>query len=213
MKIGIDIDNILTYGVPQDYMFGAEFCRMMNRPYQYDPTSPSVKGQFQLTDSLYDKFMDIYFKRIVNESVCDKEAVRVLKEMHNGGDDLYIITARMIDYDKKGCKYSGKQMANDTIKWFYRNDLSFIPLDHFIFRRNNIRKVDYCKKLGIELMIEDNPIHFIPIINNKIHTIVFDYPFNMNYMVDMLIDENNASYLHYTKTRWHNINDIIRTLI
>lgn len=111
--------------------------------------------------------------------------------------DVYIVTARVGDFTLKMPGNIQDIIIKDTFKWFKKHG---IPSDKLFFE---CKKVDFCKKYNIPIMIEDKLSTVIDAANNGIRAILMDRNWNQ----DDSIREN-----HYNIFVVYNYNDIFKIL-
>lgn len=164
MKIGIDIDGVLT-DISKFYLdYGAKFAFENNIDKIVDPNGYEIEDILDLEEGAHKEFWarydDYYTKKIYTREFAS-EVIEKLKEEEN---EIHIITARNPEH---------KNGENWTIDWLKENDIYY---DKLIFEN---RKLEYCKENNINLMIEDNTSNVLE-ISKLIPVICFDNRYNQN---------------------------------
>ena len=97
-----------------------------------------------------------------------KEFVDQLRSMCN----VYIVTARIGDWDKSFPIELKDRIKNDTENWLKANGM---PTDQLFFSHD---KIPFCKENGISIMIEDKMSTALKASKNGMHTILMDRGYN-----------------------------------
>jgi len=161
MKIGIDIDGVLTDLHSHWLGMGSKFCYEHHIEANFDPTQYDHTNMFGITEEQAKNLYQHSFHPYINTTPARmgaKEVMQALKEKH----EIYIITARDND----------EQTRQETITWLEKNE---IPYDHIAFPGEN--KLPYCKENQIELIIEDSPAN-IQMLSKEIPVFCYYTPYN-----------------------------------
>lgn len=151
MKIGVDIDGVLT--IFENYKWA----------YQEYYDLFKIKGRglvspFDYAYNLYDwdkeqkeVFWRDYQKYVIEDIAMQPLANYIIKKLREDGHMIYLITNRR----PKECH--GK-MIELTENWLKKNDISYDSLT------NNVdNKLDACKSLKIDVYIEDKPENILSV--------------------------------------------------
>ena len=171
MRIGIDIDGVLTDLERFVIDYGTKFCKENNIPIKVELGHYDENKILNLTEEQTIKFWNeyiIYYATKYNPREFASEIINKLKEE---GHEIYIITARN-DYGVPK-EYIGK-MKEIVPNWLKDNDISY---DKIIYTEGS--KLPYCVGNYIELMIEDSPVN-IKDISSKIPVLCFNCKYNEN---------------------------------
>lgn len=175
MRIGIDIDGVLTDEHQYIIDYGTRFFYKNNIPFKINKKIYDSKEVFGVSQENYEKFWDNhifeYSKKIPVRDFAS-EIINKLKEKNT----IYIITSR--SYTTYENQYK-EEMQNTVKKWLINNKIFY---DEIIFTDN---KSDICKKLNIDLLIEDKPEN-IKSVSEVTKVICYDHPYNED------IDANNV---------------------
>lgn len=149
MKIGIDIDETLTYTEISINQILKKNNIDFNKKYNDIWTKEEVNFIF---GNFYDE--------IIIGAKIKKDAKEVLSRLRKAGHELFIITARNNDYS------NNTQML--TYNFIKENKLD---ITNVYFNQN--KKSDLAKKLGIDLMIDDNKKVYENMKKENINVILF----------------------------------------
>jgi len=154
MNIGIDIDGTINnfQDVVSDIIY---------KKYKIK----CDKSQYELFDNIPDKdyvdFMEQHSNELLYDVKPEDNSVSVIESFAKSKHDINIITAR------------GYHIAENTIKWLKMNRIYY---DNIYFSCGD--KVDVCKWLNIDIMIEDKPENIISLSDNGVNTIIYDQLYN-----------------------------------
>lgn len=169
MRIGIDIDGVLTDEKRCVIDYGTKFFAENNIPYIVRDDRYYGKEIFDVTEQEYKLFLNNYiFEYSVNSPIRPfaNEIIRKLKQEH----EIIIITAR--DFTTYENEYQNK-MQEIVKKWLYDNGILY---DEIIFSKN---KDIICKEKEIDIMIEDSPENIMSISKN-IPVLCYTQSYNKN---------------------------------
>ena len=159
MKIGIDIDGVLT-DIHRFYLdYGSK--------YSYEKKLQGIKNLngYEIEEVLdgpkimYNNFWNKYLKYYRTKKYTREFANEITKKLKKQGNEIYIITARRQE-DKKY-----------TTKWLKENKICY---NKVICTKE---KLKYCIDNGIDVMIEDC-VENINKISEYIQVLCFDNPWN-----------------------------------
>ena len=145
MRIGIDIDGVLTDVIRYVCDYGSKYFYEKYGKLNININSWSIKDMFNVTDA-EDK--ECWLTRVENYAITEPArpfASTIINKLKNEGNLIYIITARGTDKldDVDG------QMNNVIKIWLEHNKIRY---DKLIFSKE---KLEVCKKYNIDIMIED----------------------------------------------------------
>ncbi len=168
MKIGIDIDGVLTDIARFVLDYGTKFCYENNIKYklkddEYDETK-ALGIQEEQMEKFWNTYLGLYATQYPTREFAS-EAIKQLKK----DNEIYIITARNEDGLPKETYGTMQTMVK---KWL---EDSKIVYDKLIFTRGS--KLPYCLENGIDIMIEDSPKNIMD-ISSKLSVFCFDNPYN-----------------------------------
>ena len=168
MKIGIDIDGVLTDIEQWQIDYGGKFFSKFNKSI-INKDGYEIATVFDVDEDLDNKFWNEYLYEYVTKEPSRKFASEVIKKLKENGNEIYIITARYLtDRDTE----AGKQMREIVIKWLEKQKIYY---DKIIFSPED--KMEVCKKNNIDVMIEDK-VENINNISNVIPVICFHAGYN-----------------------------------
>lgn len=147
MRIGIDIDGVLTDLEQFLYDYGTKFNLENNIPMKICPGSYDEKVVFSWTEEQNLTFWNQYLEMYVKNYPVREFAVNILQQLKEEGNEIYIITARN-EYGLPQ-EVSGK-MHEFTKQWLEKNHITY---DRIIYTEES--KLKYCVGNYIDVMVED----------------------------------------------------------
>ncbi len=169
MRIGVDIDGVLTRREQFQFDYGAKYCFDNNIKYDINASEYNTNGIFNLNDKQYEDFWNKYLEfYAVNEKAIrfSKDIITKLIEV---GNEIFIITAR---WNSEREDEVGEKMRKIVKDWLLENGIQY---DELIFSKED--KLDWCIKHNIDIMIEDEP-KCINSVSTKIPVICYDAQYN-----------------------------------
>lgn len=185
MRIGIDIDGVLTDIAKFVADYGIKFCYENNIKYKikddeyYENLALGISGE--QTEKFWNQYLEYYATQYKPREFV-KEVIDILKEKN----EIYLITARNEDGLPKETYGTMQKMV---LEWLKNNQIYY---DKIVFTYGS--KLPYCIENEIEIMIEDSPRN-IKEISTKIPVLCFENPYNR------MIEGNNIKRV-YT---WYDI--------
>lgn len=174
MKIGIDIDGVLTDIEQWQLDYGSKYF------YEhYNKEIINYKGYetieiFEIEDKIDNKFWKKYFKDYSKNVDVRKFASEVIEKLKRDGNEIYIITARGSFLSHSADVMSIAENQDIVLNWLKENNIYY---DKIIFSPED--KLEICIKNDVDLMIEDKPKN-IETISTKIPVICFHANYNEN---------------------------------
>ena len=162
MRIGIDIDGVITNLEQFELDYGTKFIQEIGKGKISDISAYEIRDTFKLTKQEEDEFWLKYIMEFVENKPrrFASEIIRKLKEEN----EIYIITAR-----------NDKELENmqDFVKeWLEKYEISY---DKLIFSEED--KLKNCIDYKIDVMIEDKPDNILS-ISTIIPVLCFDARYN-----------------------------------
>ena len=156
MKIGLDLDNTISNT--------SEILHDRLKKY-------AVKLSISSDIILEDEYRTLNFYKEYTEDIFDNVEVKenakeVIDELKDNGHEIYIITARTTDFISEGL--SAKEM---TFDWLKKHK---IFVDDIITGVYGKSKAEVCKRLNIDLMVDDDPHNYQEITKEGIKCLLFD---------------------------------------
>ncbi len=189
MRIGIDVDNIITDTVP----VVKRYCQKYNDEVikRKSPMKENGFASYNLYDwtkEENDEFCIKYLQEIVLQAKVKENAKEVIAKLKEEGHYIYIITARTEPYFKKPYEITEKFLRENGIKY---DELVVGTMD----------KKQVCIDNKIEIMLDDEPQYIMP-ISSFIPVITFDVIYNK---------ECEGNNIIKVKT-WHEVYDTIKQI-
>ena len=166
MRIGIDIDGVLTDIEKFQFDFGSKFFSNYNK-FIVNPKGYESLEVFGVDNNLDDEFWNEYYFYYLKEEPIRRFANEVIAKLKSEGNEIYIITAR---YGEN--KISTEENQSLTKAWLSKNKIIY---DKLIFSPED--KLATCLENNIDIMIEDRPSN-INKISTKIPVICFHAEYN-----------------------------------
>ena len=169
MRIGIDIDGVLTDSEKNMIDYGTKFCIENNLTYRVKPEKFDGDKVLGISRENEAKFWTKYLGRYIRETKPRDLAKEVIDKLKEERYEIYLITARD---EWKNQKEKGVSMREDTKKWLDENGIYY---DKLIFSEGG--KLPYCVGNYIDVMIEDAP-KFIKEVSRKIPVLCYHCTYN-----------------------------------
>lgn len=169
MKIGVDLDGVLTDWHSFVIKYGKEYANKIGRGKIKNEKGYEINDVWDWgveTSEEFWKEYDFFYAEKIPAEEGAKEALKRLKEE---GNEIVIITARSYTTQESEI---GDKMRKIVKKWLKEYEISY---DNIVF--SSVDKRENCRKYGIEIMIEDSP-HNIKQIATIIPVICFHQPYN-----------------------------------
>jgi len=169
MRIGIDIDGVLTDSQTFVIEYGTKFCIENNLSYKIKEDKYDSKKALSISAENELKFWNAYLKKYVTETRPREFAKEVIDKLKDEGNEIYLVTAR----NEWGfTEEDDGKMHDYTKKWLLDNDIYF---DKIIYTEGS--KVPYAIGNYIDIMIEDAPRN-VKDLAKKIPVICFNNHYN-----------------------------------
>ncbi|SDY30361.1 HAD hydrolase-like protein [Thermoactinomyces sp. DSM 45892] len=166
MKLGVDIDGTIKDTKQAAVtVYNEEFHKEIRAE---DLTEFYLDRAYGLTPEEGRKTWRRLEEKIYRLGVPLPHAREVLQQLSQEGHEIYYVTAR-----------PGLPNIQDVTKnWLRENDFPY-QSDRLIM--SSIDKAKVALKLGIDLFFEDAPNHLDRLIEQKVHTMIVDAPYNRQY--------------------------------
>lgn len=177
MRIGIDIDGVLTSYLEYIIKKGSEYCEVNGVGSLINPNAIDTVDMFGWDESTDLKFwLENIFDYATNNPPIDG-ASRVIKKLKEQGNTIYIITARWLASPKTDKIFDqtenvSEKMRNTVKDWLKRNEIDY---DYIIFSEES--KAKHIKDNKIDIMIDDSPKNIVE-LSQFTKVICFDWPYN-----------------------------------
>lgn len=169
MRIGIDIDGVLTNIMESIINYGTKFCYENKIDYSINLNEYDETNILGISEENTEKFWNKYLAKYAQECPTRDFAPEVISKLKEN-NEIYIITARNEEGLPK--EYYGT-MQKMVKEWLNKNNIEY---DKIIFSKE---KADICISNNIDIMIEDSPKNILS-ISKETKTICFDAPYNRN---------------------------------
>lgn len=195
MKIGIDIDGVLTND--DDFIINctSKYCYENNLDFFKNPYAYEYE-KLDWDEDTINKYRKLYFDDYVDNEPVRKFASEVIKKLKEDGHEIYIITARHKSHDDT---LDGENMRQRIKKWLDMNEILY---DKLIFAR--APKTNELVENKIDLMIEDSP-NMIPVMKEIVDVFCYDTRYNQK------IKNDNVTRVFSWYDIYKKINEKIRS--
>ena len=168
MKIGIDIDGVLTDEQRYVLDYGSAYFTKRNILYKIHDDIYDSKEIFEVSEEDYDAFWKEHIFDY-SENISIRAFARdIIKRLLEENNEIYIITSRSYTTYENDNRV---KMQNIVKEWLKRNEIQY---NDIIFSRE---KDKICKELNIDVMIEDKPEN-VDKISKDIPVICFSEEYN-----------------------------------
>ncbi len=169
MKIGIDIDGVLTDIERYIVDYGTKYCYENNITIDIKNVEYDEMKTFNWNERQAMKFWNEYLEDYVKNCKPRTYAVEVINKLRKN-NEIYLITAR----NEYGLPMEdSKKMPEFTKKWLEDNEIYY---DKLVFKPDS-EKLEYCLENNIDIMIEDSPNN-IKNISEKMKVMCYNCMYN-----------------------------------
>lgn len=187
MRIGIDIDGVLTNVEQFSIDYFSKYCFENNIEYNIGKSDYTISKTFGISSEQEDAFWDQYLEFYAINEKARPFASEVIKKLRGDGHEIYIITARWLTNRNDNI---GENMRKIVKKWLFENEIIY---DKLIFSKAlKEKKSQEMIENTIDLMIEDNPNNI-----NELSSIVPVICYNTTYNKDCSNDKIFRCYSWY----------------
>ena len=193
MRIGIDIDGVLTNIERFIIDYGSKFCIENNIPLQIKTGIYDEQETFGWTEQQTIKFWNEYIVYYATEYPAREFAADIIKKLKEEGHEIYLLTAR----NNYGVPSTHLDRMPELVSgWLKKND---IPYDKIIYTEGS--KLPYCVGNYLDVMVEDKPSNILE-VSTQVPVINFVSYYNIN------VEGNNITKAY----SWYDVYDIIKDM-
>lgn len=171
MIIGIDADGVLTDMSGFNYKYGEIFWKRS----PVNPAGYTTAEIFRVSRSQEFMFGLKYFYEYCCKLQPRKQAFEVNHRLNSDGHELYEITARKFAVKKNPLGLLSRYLFK---RWINKNKLHFEDIFFCSESNTPAEKLDFCKQISAEIMIDDKPDVALFLAENGIAVLLFDAPYN-----------------------------------
>lgn len=171
MVIATDADGVLTDMSGFNYLYGEKF-------FKHKPTDPNgyttaeIFGESKSRELLFGmRYFYDYCSRISPR----ENAPGVCRRLRKNGHSLYVITARKFSTMNNPLGSVSRALFR---KWVRKNGLPFKDIFFCSEENTPSQKLQYCRKISADIMIDDKPDIALYLAENGINVLLFDAPYN-----------------------------------
>lgn len=174
MRIGIDIDGVLTDYERFSYDYFSKYCIENKIDYHILGSQYETCDTFNVNKNTEKQFWKKHLNYYATDYPARHFASEVIKKLKEEGNEIYIITARTLT-DRQD--ESGQKMRETVEDWLAKN---MIEYDKIIYcKRPTYNKINEVNNYKIDIMIEDSPQN-IEKLSKLIPVIIFHSEYNKN---------------------------------
>lgn len=175
MKIGIDVDGVLTNVEQFEIDFASKYYFINTNRHIENPYGYGSQKIFNAEVNEDNKFWSKAIYKYVKEPA-RRYASEVIKTLKNKGHEIFIITNRISDLSY--CDISKSKMIKILKKWLKKNKIYY---DKLIFSSGT--KIDDLQKNKVDIMIEDTPKNIVALAK-QFKILCYDAKYNQNIKCD-----------------------------
>lgn len=171
MRIGIDIDGVITDCERYSIDYGTKYCVENNLTYKINLGNYDISKALGISKENEKKFWNQYLKYYVTEGEPRNMAVEVINRLKEEGNEIYLITAR----NQWGLPNQdvGK-MREFTETWLKKKKINY---DKILYTEGS--KIPYVIGNYIDIMIEDSPKN-VKELSKKVPVLCYNTNYNEN---------------------------------
>lgn len=189
MKIGIDVDGVLTNLEEYQIKYGKKY---FGENTKIDITKIDIEEMFGCTKEEREKFWIKYiWKYCITERSKDNASV-VLQKLAEEGHELYIITSRAHVMENNIVGSLFRKMLFD---WLKRENIPFKDITLCHEKNSEVDKLNACKKYGIDVMIDDKKEN-VEELSKYFKVLCFDATYNQECSGENIIRVNNWNQIY-----------------
>lgn len=148
-KIGFDVDGVLTDLESYQLKYGKKY---FGENSVIDDTKYDVSDIFGVTRSQRDSFWTKYIWKYCLQENIRQDAKAVIDKLREDGHEIHIITGR-VHTTKQNAK--GQLFRKMLEYWLKKNGIKYDSINYCSEDNSDSEKYEICKKLGIDVMVED----------------------------------------------------------
>lgn len=171
MRIGIDIDGVLTNIEEFIVDYETKFCYENNLTYRVKPDEYDEARALGISEENCEKFWNKYIKYYATEYKARDFAAEVINKLKEDGHEIYIVTARN-EYGLTGEDYG--KMKEFVKEWLKGNNIYY---DKIVYTEET--KLPYCVGNYIDIMIEDKPEN-VKQVSTKMPVLCYNCSYNVD---------------------------------
>ena len=147
MRIGIDIDDTITYSSDTFLEYAKKYNKEKKIDFEINDNTLDVKLSYGWNDKNLKEFLSKYLTTVLENTDPKEDAIEIINRLKRDGNQIYFITAR-------GYKEIDGDMYEVTKKWLDKHKFKY---DQLII--NCKVKLEECIKNKIDVFIDDSYSH------------------------------------------------------
>ena len=187
MKIGIDVDGVLTDLEAYQLKYGKRYFKDV---MDIDESAYDICDIFHCSREEREKFWTLYIWKYSLFDIIRQDAKAVVDKLKDDGHEIYILTGRAHTTEDNARGALFRKMLE---YWLKKNGIQYDEIYYCSEDNSSTEKFDLCQKLGIDVMIEDKAEN-IDLIKNIADVVCIRTGYNRS-----VLDED---HVHVTTTLW-----------
>ena len=175
MNIGIDVDGVLTDLSGFILENGNKFFK--GKRSVINENTYKLMDMFDCSKEEEDKFWFKYVYKYCLKAKCEKDASDVIKKLRKNGHKIYIITSRLYTKEQS---IKGELFRKMLEYWLKKNNIEYDKIIYCNDDKVVNDKYYVCKKLNINIMIEDSIDNAVA-ISKTCRVMLRNRPYNFGY--------------------------------
>lgn len=175
MRIGIDIDGVLTDYERFSYDYFSKYCIENKIDYHILGSQYETCDTFNVNKNIEKQFWKKHLNYYATDYPARLFASEVIKKLKKEGNEIYIITARTLT-DRQD--ESGQKMRETVEDWLAKNMIEYNKIIYC--KRPTYNKINEVNNYKIDIMIEDSPQN-IEKLSKLIPVIIFHSEYNKDF--------------------------------
>ena len=171
MIIGVDADGVLTNMQDFNFQYGQRFFRKKI----VNSAGYSIKEIYEVSSLCEILYGLKYFQKYCKECMPRENAARIIKRLTEEGNTLHEITARKFSASDT---WYGRCSKKRFLNWLEKHDFSFSSITFCSEKEAMADKYEACKRLSVEVMIDDSSEIAMYLAERGIHVFLMDAPYN-----------------------------------
>lgn len=171
MIIGVDADGVLTNMQDFNFQCGQRFFRKKI----VNLAGYSIKEIYDVSSFSEMLYGLKYFPKYCKECPPRENATRIIERLTEEGNTLHEITARKFVTSEK---WYGRCSREWFLNWLEKYNFSFSSITFCSEKGVLVDKYEACKRLSVEVMIDDHSEIAMYLAERGIHVFLMDAPYN-----------------------------------
>lgn len=205
MKIAFDVDGVLTYLEEYQLRKGKKY---FGENRDIDLEKYDIKDIFKCSKEERNKFWTKYIWTYCLKEPIRQDAKKVIDKLRSEGNEIYIITGRAHTTEDNS---RGKIFRKMLEYWLKKNKIAYDGIFYCSEENSSTEKFDICKKIGIDIMVEDKKEN-IDMISKIANIVCINTKYNQDVKEDNKIRKTTNLWDTYKIIKSFSRNDTFKPL-